>query len=148
VRVALVQGAEGEEDHIVDHVRVGNVVHERRKGLDRVGADVVELVNKLGSGLEDRSAGEATQATLVRSPMYRARSLLGTWVHPGINVPRRHSLADGTASYMQVITPCPPGDRPHPCKGQFCAPNLGNERTLSAIVAVLRGSGSLARKLP
>jgi len=43
MRVALMQRAECEEDDVVDHVRVRDIVHKSRKGLYGVGSDVVEL---------------------------------------------------------------------------------------------------------
>lgn len=59
VRVPLMQRPEREEDDVVDHVRVGDVVHERREGLDGVGPQVVELGHELlGGFVGDGGGGE------------------------------------------------------------------------------------------
>lgn len=57
VGVALVQCSQGEENDIVDHVRIRDVVHKRRKRLDSIGSDVVELGNKLLRRLVGNGSG-------------------------------------------------------------------------------------------
>lgn len=51
VRVPLMQRPQRQQDDIVNHVRVRDVVHECREGLDRVCPEIVKLGYELFGGL-------------------------------------------------------------------------------------------------
>jgi hypothetical protein len=50
-----VESACDEECDVVDHVAIGNVVHECRQGADSVGADIAEFGDELVGRLRSKA---------------------------------------------------------------------------------------------